>query len=107
MTSPVDFGTSLASIGNAQGAQADAALKIKGKAKAASEQFESMFLNTMFQQMFTGVNGDGPMGGSGSLKIWRSFMTDQYAKSFAKNGGIGIASQVYNELLKQQGLTAS
>jgi Rod binding domain-containing protein len=34
-------------------------------------------------------------------------MTDQYAKTFAKNGGIGIASQVYNELLKQQGLTAS
>jgi Rod binding domain-containing protein len=107
MTSPVDFGTSLASIGNAQGAQADVALKIKGKAKAASEQFEAVFLNTMFQQMFTKVDGDGPFGGSGALKIWRSFMTDQYAKSFAKNGGIGIAGHVYNELLKQQGLTAS
>jgi Rod binding domain-containing protein len=107
MTNPVDFGTSLASISNAQGAQADAALKLKGKARAASEQFESMFLNSMFQQMFTGVDGDGPFGGSGALKIWRSFMTDQYAKTFAKNGGIGIASQVYNELLKQQGLTAS
>jgi flagellar protein FlgJ len=107
MTSPVDFGTSLASIGNAQGTQADAALKIKGKAKAASEQFEAVFLNTMFQQMFTKVDGDGPFGGSGALKIWRSFMTDQYAKSFAKNGGIGIAGHVYNELLKQQGLTAS
>jgi flagellar protein FlgJ len=104
---PVDFGTSLASIGNAQGAQADAALKQKGKAKAASEQFEAMFLNSMFQQMFTKVDGDGPFGGSGALKIWRSFMTDQYAKTFAKSGGIGLASQVYNELLKQQGLTAS
>jgi flagellar protein FlgJ len=104
---PVDFGTSLASIGNAQGAQADAALKLKGKAKDASEQFESVFLNSMFQEMFTGVDGDGPFGGSGSLKIWRSFMTDQYAKTFAKAGGIGIASHVYNELLKQQGLTAS
>ena len=67
----------------------NAALKIKAKAKAASEQFESMFLNTMLQQMFTGVDGDGPMGGSGALKIWRSFMTDQYAKTFAKTGGIG------------------
>jgi Rod binding domain-containing protein len=107
MTSPVDFGTSLTSLGAAQGAQADAAMKIKGKAKAASEQFEAVFLNTMFQQMFTKVDGDGPFGGSGSLKIWRSFMTDQYAKNFAKNGGIGIAGHVYNELLKQQGLTAS
>ena len=66
-----------------------------------------MFLNTMFQQMFTGVDGDGPFGGSGALKIWRSFMTDQYAKTFAKAGGIGLAGHVYNELLKQQGLSAS
>jgi Rod binding domain-containing protein len=61
----------------------------------------------MFQQMFTGIDGDGPFGGNGSLKIWRSFMTDQYAKSFAKAGGVGIAPHVYNELLKHQGLSAS
>ena len=79
----------------------------KDKAKAASEKFEAMFLNSMFQQMFTSIDGDGPFGGSGALKIWRSFMTDEYAKSFAQNGGIGIASEVYGELLKHQGLTAS
>ena len=107
MTSPVDFSASLASLGDAQSTQAQSALKIKAKAKAGAEQFEATFLNSMFQQMFTGVDGDGPFGGSGSLKIWRSFMTDQYSKSFAKAGGIGIASHVYNELLKHQGLSAS
>jgi flagellar protein FlgJ len=107
MTSPVDFSASLASIGDAQSAQAQSALQVKTKAKASSEQFEAVFLNSMFQQMFTGIDGDGPFGGSGSLKIWRSFMTDQYAKSFAKAGGIGIAPHVYNELLKQQGVSAS
>jgi flagellar protein FlgJ len=106
-TSPVDFSASLASIGDAQSAQAQSAMKTKAKAKAASEQFEAVFLNNMFQQMFTGIDGDGPFGGSGSLKIWRSFMTDQYAKSFAKAGGIGIAPHIYQELLKHQGLTAS
>ena len=105
--SPVDLGASLSSIGNATSAQAQAALKIKGKAKAAAQKFEAMFLSTMFQQMFTGIDGDGPFGGSGALKIWRSFMTDQYAKSFAKAGGIGIAPNVYDALLKEQGLTAS
>ncbi len=54
--------------------------------------------------MFTGIDGDGPFGGSGALKVWRSFLTDQYAKTFAKNGGIGIASHVYDPLLKQQGV---
>ena len=97
---------SLSSIGNAQSAQAQAALNIKAKAKSASQQFEAMFLNSMFQEMFTDVDGDGPFGGSGALKVWRSLLTDQYAKTFAKNGGLGIASHVYDQLLKQQGIKA-
>jgi len=101
------LGQTLGSLGDSQSAQAQAALKIKGKAKAAAQQFEAMFLNTMFQQMYTGVDGEGPFGGSGALKIWRSMLTDQYARSFAKNGGIGIASQVYDALLKQQGIKSS
>ena len=98
---------SLSSIGNAQSAQAQAALNIKAKAKSASQQFEAMFLNSMFQEMFTGVDGDGPMGGSGALKVWRSFLTDEYAKTFARNGGLGIASHIYDQLLKLQGIPAS
>jgi Rod binding domain-containing protein len=34
-------------------------------------------------------------------------MVNQYAQLFAKNGGLGIASHVYDELLKQQGMSAS
>jgi peptidoglycan hydrolase FlgJ len=100
------LGQSMTSIGDAQGAQAQAALKIKAKAKAASQQFEAMFLNSMFQQMFTGIDGEGPFGGSGPLKVWRSFLTDEYAKTFAKTGGLGIASHVYDQLLKHQGIKA-
>ena len=74
----------------------------KAKAKAASQDFEAVFLNSMFQQMFTGIQGEGPMGGSGATGIWRSFLTDEYSKSFAKAGGIGIASHVYSALLAQQ-----
>jgi flagellar protein FlgJ len=98
---------SVGTIGDAQSAQAQAALKLKGKTKAAAQQFEAMFLNSMFQQMFTKVDGVGPFGGSGPLKVWRSFLTDQYAKTFAQSGGIGIASHVYDALLKQQGAKAS
>lgn len=74
----------------------------KAKAKAASQDFEAVFLNSMFQQMFTGIQGDGPMGGNGPTGIWRSFLTDEFAKSFAKSGGIGIADKVYGTLLAQQ-----
>jgi peptidoglycan hydrolase FlgJ len=98
------LGQSIGAIGDAQSAQAEAALKVKAKAKSASEQFEAMFLNSMFQQMFTNIDGEGPFGGSGALKVWRSFLTDQYAKTFAQNGGLGIAPHVYDQLLKQQGV---
>jgi len=102
--SAADLGLSLSSLNAANAAQLTAAMKVKTKAKAAAQNFEAMFLNTMFQQMQTGIDGDGPFGGSGALKVWRSFLTDQYAQSFAKAGGIGIANQVYQELLRQQGI---
>jgi len=74
----------------------------KEKARASAEDFEAVFLNSMFQQMFTGLQGEGPFGGSGATGVWRSFLTDEYSKSFAKAGGIGIADQVYRSLIAQQ-----
>jgi peptidoglycan hydrolase FlgJ len=102
-----NLNASLASLGDAQTSQVEAMLKIKGKAKAAAGDFESMFLNAMFQQMNTSVSGEGPFGGSGALKVWRSLLTDQYAKLFAQSGGIGIAKHVYDELLRLQGASGS
>jgi Rod binding domain-containing protein len=72
------------------------------KAHAAAQNFESVFLNTMFQQMTTGIDGDGPFGGSGALGVWRSLLTDAYARGISKAGGVGIASHVYKELMALQ-----
>lgn len=74
----------------------------KSKAYKAAVDFEAQFLNSMFSQMFTDIDGDGPFGGGPAVGVWRSFLSDQYAKSFAKAGGIGIANQVYHTLLAQQ-----
>jgi len=74
----------------------------QNKARAAAQDFEAVFLNSMFQHMFTGIDGDGPFGGSGAAGVWRSMLTDEYAKSFAKAGGIGIADQVYRSLMAHQ-----
>jgi Rod binding domain-containing protein len=74
----------------------------KAKAKAAAQDFEAVYLNSMFQHMFTGIDGEGPFGGNGATGVWRSFLIDGYAKSFAKAGGIGIADQVYRSLIKHQ-----
>jgi flagellar protein FlgJ len=72
------------------------------KARQASQEFEAVYLNTMFSQMFTAMDGEGPVGGGKTLGVWRSFLTDEYAKSFAKQGGVGIAPDVYRTLMAQQ-----
>ena len=74
----------------------------QARARAAARDFEAVFLNSMFEQMYTDIGGDGPFGGSGATGVWRSMLTQQYAKSFAKAGGIVIADQVYKTLLAQQ-----
>lgn len=69
--------------------------------KQAAEDFEGVFLNTAFNEMLSTV-GEGPLGAGPSAGIWRSFLADEYAKSFAKAGGVGIGTEVYRTLLAQQ-----
>ena len=40
----------------------------EAKARAAAQDFEAVFLNSMFQHMFTGIDGDGPFGGNGATR---------------------------------------
>jgi peptidoglycan hydrolase FlgJ len=72
------------------------------KTRAKAQEFEAMFLNSMFSQMTTGVKGDGPFGDTTGTGAWRSMLTDEYSKSFAKSGGIGISNDVFRTLILQQ-----
>jgi flagellar protein FlgJ len=72
------------------------------KAKASAQDFESVFLNSMFSQMTSGIKGEGPFGDTPGTGVWRSMLTDEYSKSFAKAGGVGISNDVYRTLILQQ-----
>ena len=75
--------------------------KVKKIAEAALE-FESQFLSLMIENMFTGFEADGMFGGGHSETIYRTFMADEYAKSIAESGGVGIADSVREQLLEIQ-----
>jgi peptidoglycan hydrolase FlgJ len=79
----------------------------QAKAKSTATDFEAMFLNSMFSQMTSGLKGEGPFGDTPGTGVWRSMLTEQYSKSFAKAGGIGISNDVYRTLILQQAKTAS
>ena len=56
----------------------------------------------MMQPMFANIDVEEPFGGGNAEKIWRTMMVDEYGKSMAKSGGIGIADTVYREILRAQ-----
>jgi peptidoglycan hydrolase FlgJ len=77
------------------------------KARTQAQDFETVFVNAMLQHMFTGIGKDGPLGDSPGVGVWRSLLTEQYAKGFVKAGGLGLAHQVYKSLLARQGTQAA
>ena len=79
----------------------------QAKAKATATDFEGMFLNSMFSEMTAGLKGDGPFGDTKGTGVWRSMLTEQYSKNFARAGGVGIASEVYRTLIIQQAKRAA
>src|SRR5436305_14951449 len=72
------------------------------KAKGAAQDFESVFLNTMFSQMTSGIKGEGPFGDTPGTGVWRSMLTEAYSKSFAKAGRVGISNHDYRTPMLRQ-----
>ena len=90
-----------------QGAAASAASASKtaaeAKARKASTEFESMFLEQSLDRLAQSEGTDGPMGENGTGGgVYRSMLTKEYAGQIVKSGGVGIADQVFREMMKMQ-----
>lgn len=72
------------------------------KMREAAQEFEAVFLSQMLKPMFEGIGSAPPFGGGPAEEMYRSLMMDEYGKSIAKAGGIGIADQVLREMIKLQ-----
>lgn len=72
------------------------------KMDAAANEFEAQFISQMLSNMFSTVDPEESLGGSESEEIYRSMMIDEYGKIIARTGGVGIADQVKQMMIKQQ-----
>ena len=72
------------------------------KAREAAESFEAFFISQMLADMFAGVETDPLFGGGPGETVFRSLMIDEYGKSVASSGGIGIADNVLREIVRLQ-----
>ena len=75
-------------------------------AKVASD-FEAFFLGQVMQGMFKGLEGGGAFGGGPGEKAFAGLLHEEYAKVFAKTGGIGLAGPLKAEILRLQGIESA
>ncbi len=74
----------------------------KAKIRQAAEDFEGLFLGQMLEHLFSGLETNELFGGGDAEDIYKSMMMEQYGKSMAKSGGIGVADHVMRQMLQQQ-----
>ncbi len=71
--------------------------------RAQADDFETMFLEQMFGQVFAAGGEEGTFGEAGpGSEVYRSMLVSEYAGMISKGGGIGLSDQIYSELLKMQ-----
>jgi Rod binding domain-containing protein len=87
------------------GALPVAGVATRARIDVTAKQFETQFMSVMLGQMFQGVETSAPFGGGEAESTFKSFLTDAFAKSVVKHGGIGMAKDISREMLKLQGLS--
>lgn len=104
MSSPIAPSTALATldIASALGKQPAADGRGLAKAKEAAQDFEAFFVTHAFEDMFSGLSSDPMFGGGEAENMFRSFLMQEYGKTVAKAGGIGISDMVQRQLLELQ-----
>lgn len=76
--------------------------KTSAKIDATAQDFEAVYLTQMMEQMFKGLGQEGPLGSGEAGGAYRSMLADEYGKSIAASGGVGIADDVRRELIALQ-----
>ena len=77
-------------------------VKTAEQARKVAIEFEAFFLSQALQPMFAPLGAEPPFGGGHAEKMWQGLLGEQYGKSMAQAGGIGIADAIQREILRAQ-----
>ena len=67
-----------------------------------AKDFEAMFVTEMLRPMFEDIKPDETFGGGKGEEVFSGFMIEEYGKSFAAAGNLGIADLVKAQLIEMQ-----
>jgi Rod binding domain-containing protein len=76
--------------------------KVMRRIEESARDFEAVFLTEMIKPMFEGLEVDETFGGGKGEEVFQDMMIEQYGKKMSEAGGIGLASIVRDELIRQQ-----
>ena len=73
------------------------------KVQRAAQEFEAMALNQLLTPIFDTVDGSkGPFGGGPGEAAWKPMMVTEVAKAMARQGGLGLAAPIMQQMLRMQ-----
>jgi peptidoglycan hydrolase FlgJ len=73
----------------------------------AAQEFESVMLGMVFKQMRASVGSSDPLDQGQANKIFKDMLDDEYSKTFAAAGGIGLADTLYRQMSDWVGKSSS
>ena len=62
--------------------------------REVAEDFEAVFLTEMMGHMFKGIKPNERFGGGNGENVFNSLLIQEYGKSIAQSGGIGLADNI-------------
>ena len=76
--------------------------KVDAKNKETAQKFESVFLGQMTQLMLESVQKEGDFNGGAGEEMFRGVLAEKLGTEMAKRGGVGLAPQVLDQIIKLQ-----
>jgi peptidoglycan hydrolase FlgJ len=73
----------------------------KAKLEQACQDFESLFIHQMLEQMRKTVPEGGLFSGGKAEALYTSMLDSEVAKSISRQRGMGLASVLYRQLITQ------
>jgi Rod binding domain-containing protein len=70
--------------------------------RETAEEFEAFYISQALQPMFENLTAAEPFGGGSDEGLWRSFQVQEYGKSIARAGGIGLADEIVRQMIQMQ-----
>ena len=69
--------------------------------KQLCQDFESIFINSLFQEMRKSIPDDGYLEQDMGMDIFQEMMDVEVAKEMSKKGGLGLSPLLYEQLQKK------